>query len=401
MSRLTSIASPLIAVAMVAVGIAPLTASARSSTPTSGPATAGAAVVASGLVNPRGFTWDKDGTLYVALAGNGGLATDPAPAAPSDSTPSPNATPDLVADTADVLAADQSGAVVKIIDGCPIAVATGLPSYNFLPLNWADGVIDVAFLDGALYALVDGGGEAALHPTEPNGVYRVRDDGSTELVADLSAWFRAHPVAEPTHDISPDGQPYAMVASDGKLWITESNHEQLLTVTPDGAIHRVIDLSPAAVLNVGVPTGLAAAPDGGVYIGLLSEMPLPDGAAKVVKVDANGTISDVWTGLTAVTGIALGPDGTLYASELSTGNTASDPFYRPSSGKVVRQTGPDSLAEVATGLDYPVHLGVGPDGMLYVSGPALGANGGQGTILRLDPDAPAVTLGALPLAHSC
>src|SRR5215204_3613862 len=31
-------------------------------------------VVASGLTNPRGFTWGADGTLYVALAGNGGTS---------------------------------------------------------------------------------------------------------------------------------------------------------------------------------------------------------------------------------------------------------------------------------------------------------------------------------------
>lgn len=358
------------------------------------------AVVASGLINPRGFTWSADGTLYVALAGNGGMATNPEAAPPAASAPAPNATPDLVADSADVLATDEGGAVVTIIDGCPIPVATGFPSANFLPLNWANSVSDVAFLDGTLYALVDGGGEAGLHPDDPNGLYRIQDDGRAQLVADLSAWIPAHPVREPTHDLSPDGEPYAMIAGDGQLWITESNHEQLLRVTPEGTITRVIDLSPAAVVDVGVPTGLVAAPDGGVYIGLLTEVPFPDGAAKVIKVDAAGTVSDVWTGLTAVTDIALGPDGTLYASELSTGNSETDPFYHPGSGKVVRQTGPQSVQDVAIGIDYPVHLGVGPDGMLYVGGPALGANGGQGTILRLDPNA-TVALDDIAVGQPC
>lgn len=375
----------------VMLSLGPAAVAQDSSTPSASASGATMTVIASGLTNPRGFVWGADGTLYVALASNGGLATNPEPAAPADSTPAPNATPDLAADASSPLAVDESGAVVKIVDGCPISVATNLPSYNFLPLNWADGVIDVAFLDGTLYALVDGGGASVSHPNEPNGVYRVRDDGSTELVADLSAWISTHPVAEPTHDISPDGQPYAMIPRDGKLWITESNHEQLLTVTPDGAITRVIDLSPAALVNVGVPTGLVAAPDGGVYIGLLSEVPFTDGAAKVIEVAADGTVRDVWTGLTAITGIALGPDGTLYASELSTGNTNSGSFYRPHSGKVVRQTGPNSSADVATGLDYPVHLNTGPDGMLYVDGPALGSNGGNGWLARLSPNGEAAS----------
>jgi hypothetical protein len=347
------------------------------------------------LINPRGFTFGSDGTLYVSLAGNGGLATDPTPA-PAASV-SAGATPDLVADTADVLTADESGAVVKIVDGCPVEFASGLPSYNFLPLNWADGVIDVAFLDGTLYALVDGGGEAGLHPDRPNGVYRIADDGSTTMIADLSAWFRANPVKEPTHDISPDAQPYAMIPGDGVLWISESNHEQLLTVTPDGTITRVVDLSPAAVLSVGVPTGLAMAPDGGVYLGLLSEFPLTDGVAKIVKIAPDGTVSDVWTGLTAVTDIALAPDGTLYATELSTGNTETDPPYHPQTGKVVRQTGPAAAEEVATGLDYPTHLAFDADGLLYVAGPALGSNGGEGWIIQIDPAAAAVAVDALQL----
>ncbi len=362
----------------------------------------GVTVVVSGLTNPRGFTWGDDGTLYVALAGNGGMTTNPEPAAPADAAPAGDATPDIVADSADVLVADDSGAVVQIVDGCPRDVASGLPSYNFLPLNWADGVIDVAIMDGTMYALVDGGGETVLHPDEPNGVYRILADGTTEPVADLSAWFRANPVAEPTRDISPDGQPYAMVPGDGLLWVSESNHEQILTVTPDGTISRFIDLSPAAEFGITVPTGLAPASDGGVYVGLLTELPFPDGTAKVIEIAADGTVSDVWTGLTAVTDIALSPDGTLYASELSTGNTDIEPFYHPNTGKVVRQTGPDSSEEIATGLDYPVHIGFDRDGGLNVAGPAINANGGEGTIVRIDPTAAPVSLsGPVPTASAC
>ena len=54
-----------------------LVASAQQATPIAGgaatPVTAGPfTVLASGLTNPRGFAWSPDGTLYVALAGNGG-----------------------------------------------------------------------------------------------------------------------------------------------------------------------------------------------------------------------------------------------------------------------------------------------------------------------------------------
>src|SRR5688500_19208153 len=45
---------------------------AQEATPMASPAAAGVEVVASGLTNPRGFTWGEDGTLYLALAGTGG-----------------------------------------------------------------------------------------------------------------------------------------------------------------------------------------------------------------------------------------------------------------------------------------------------------------------------------------
>jgi glucose/arabinose dehydrogenase len=38
---------------------------------------AGVTVVASGLTNPRGFTWGADGTLYLTLAGVGAIWLGP------------------------------------------------------------------------------------------------------------------------------------------------------------------------------------------------------------------------------------------------------------------------------------------------------------------------------------
>jgi glucose/arabinose dehydrogenase len=97
-------------------------------------------------------------------------------------------------------------------------------------------------------------------------------------------------------------------------------------------------------------------------------------------------VSTVWTGLSMVTGIAAGPDGTLYAAEMATGDPASmeEPPFQPFTGRVVRQTGEDGLEEVATGILFPVNLRFGPDGGLYVALPSVGANNGEGVILRLD-----------------
>jgi hypothetical protein len=353
--------------ALLVVGAARPVA-AQDATPAASPA-AGAAPVASGLTNPRGMTWGADGSLFVALAGNGG--TNPAV---GELLPPP---------TGPEAGGGPSAAVARIgPDGCPVAVATGLPSSLDL-IGSVVGVSDVAILGDQLYALAAGGGGSHGNPDQPAGLYRVFADGSYEVVADLGAWRRANPVAHPA-EIEPDGQWYGMVAApDGSaLWVVEANGGQVVTVTPDGVVTRVADLSQGHP----VATGIALSPEGGVYVGYLTPAPFIDGTSRVDHVAPDGTVSTVWTGLTMVTGIAVAPDGTLYAAEMAIGDPASmdEPPFQPFTGRVVRQTGPDSLEEVATGMLFPANLRFGPDGGLYVALPSLGANNGEGVILRLD-----------------
>jgi len=336
-------------------------------------------VVASQLTNPRGFTWDADGALTVALTGIGGT------------------TPGTIGGAPDGQFGGPTAAVVRIEDGCPVPVAEGLPSSAVPPIGWIWGVADVAFLDGQLYALVAGGGSDYGNFDTPNGVYRVEDDGAVSLVADLSAWFRANPPAFSSPDYNADGSLFGMEAATDRLWITEAVGGRVLTVTPDGTITLVADLSEQHP----VLTGLALDPDGGVYVGNLTAIPYPAGAAKVVHVAEDGTVTDAWTGLTRITGIAVGPDGTLYAAQLAAGDTEGDD---PHTGRNVRQTGPGSLEDVATELYFPVGLGGDGDGALYVALPGIvtGAGEGQGALLRLDVSTAPVSLaGTDALAPVC
>jgi plastocyanin len=137
-----------------------------------------------------------------------------------------------------------------------------------------------------------------------------------------------------------------------------------------------------------VPTGIALAPGGGVYVGFLTPAPYVDGSSKVVKVSADGAVTDVWTGLTMITALTVGADGALYALEMATGNTDQPPYVTFGTGRVLRQTGANSSAEVATGLDFPIAMAFGPDGGLYVSTPAFGGDEDPGGVLRFDVSAP-------------
>lgn len=342
----------------------------------------GVEVVASGLTNPRGFTWDDDGTLYLALAGAGGDIAGTL----DDGTPNG-------------FLGGPTSSVVSVENGCLVPVAEGLPSAHWADVGWIWGAMDVAMLNDELYVLGSGAIEMASSGVQ-NGIYRVADDGSTELIADLSAWFRANPPAFIPPDMSWDGSLFDLESGDGKLWLTEAVGGLVVTVTPEGEIDLAADLSEGHM----VPTGLALDGQGGAYVGHETVIPYPDGLANVVHAASDGTVEAVWTGLTAMTGLTMSPDGILYGAEMATRNTDEPPFLTPDSGRIVRQTGPDSHEAVVTDINYPVGLEFGPDGMLYMTYPAWGPDAGKGlgALLRIDPEAGPISLAGLgTLPSSC
>ncbi len=327
----------ILVVALVLGGLMPIVGLAHSDTTVR--------VVASGLVNPRGMAFNETDQLLVAIAGASGA-------------------------TAGVAAIDAAG--------CPMLTVDGLPSYRVV-FGGPVGVADVAFLDGALYFLLAGGNidDGGM----VNGLYRLEETGEATLVADVSSYIRDNAVSERPGDYDTDGQPYAMLAMGDAFWVTEGNSNQLLRLGLDGTVSRVADLSAGHP----IPTGIAPAADGGAYVAFFTAAPYREDASSVVQVAADGTVSEVWTGLTLVTALALGPDGALYAAEMATGINPDDPgSIRPGSGRIVRQTGPDSMEDVASGLSLPVAMEFGPDGALFVASPAFGADNGEGTIVRVD-----------------
>jgi hypothetical protein len=371
-----SIAALLLTVA----GAAPFVSNAQEAT--SGNLPAGVEVVAAGLDSPRGFDWSADGTLNLALAGRGG---------------------DTRFEIMEgfTLELGMSSSVVTLADGCATPVASGLVSAHWTEPGWVWGAMDVTFLNGELYVLVSGAGPSWMSPTSISGVFMVGDGGTLTLVADLSAWIPANPPAFLPPDYNQDGSLFDMEATGDALLVSEAVGGQLIRITPNGEISQLADLSEDHL----VPTGVAVDDDGNAYVSFETTPPYPDGASKVVRVTPDGTVSDFWTGLTAVTDIAFGPDGALYAAEMATGNLDGAPFFNPGSGRVVRQTGPDSLEEVVVDVAYPVNLGFDADGALYMTYPAFGPDGGAGigALLRIDisPESRVSLADITELAPTC
>ena len=131
----------------------PVAALAQGATPV--PSPAGVALTASGLENPRGFTWAPDGTLYVALAGTGGTR------ASSGGSPQERALGPFMGGL--------TGSVARINGSCPAVFEDDLPSSRAAN-DSVRGAAAVASLAGELYVLNAGGGAAHGNPLTPNGV---------------------------------------------------------------------------------------------------------------------------------------------------------------------------------------------------------------------------------------
>ncbi|MCC6792862.1 MAG: ScyD/ScyE family protein [Thermomicrobiales bacterium] len=321
-------------------------------------------VIASGLTNPRGFDWAPDGTLHLALAGHGGDTRIP------------------VIDGFTVQIG-LSSSVVTVADGCATPVVAGLVSTLWEEAGWIWGAMDVTFLNDELYVLISGAGPSWLSPSSFSGVYRINGDGTMTLIADITTWLPQNPPSFVPPDYNTDGSLFDLEVAGDTLLLSEAVGGQLLRVTLDGQITQVADLSDQHL----VPTGIAVDAEGNAYVGFETTPPYADGSSKVVKVTPDGVVTDHWTGLTTVTDVVFGPDGALYAAEMSTGNPGAEPWFNPSSGRIVRQTGPDSLEPVVTGLPLPVGLGFDPGGRLLFTTPAFGPDAGigQGMLLAVDP----------------
>jgi hypothetical protein len=226
-----------------------------------------------------------------------------------------------------------------------------------------------------------------------------------QTIADLAAFEAVH---NPDRGAGPgpsyaqpsiDSDPYAFVSYRGGYAVVDAAGNDLLWVSPAGAVSvlavfptRDVRLtaaergqhrprSPAVLPVQSVPGSVAVGPDGALYVGEFTGWPYRIGTARIWRVVPGKKPSVFASGFTNISDIAF------EGRELLVLEMASEGLLNPASPGALTRVAPNGRRAVVarTGLVAPTGLAVA-DGSIYISNygtsPASGP-GPHGELVRL------------------
>jgi hypothetical protein len=328
--------------------------------------------VMTGLDNPRGLAWGPEGGLYVAEAGRGGSGV----CVPSPDVPTA------------VRCYGATGAVSRLWHGVQERVVTGLPSVAFPPAGaTAAGPQHVSFQGrGGLFVTIG----CSCDKATPTGalldslgfgyLLKASASGNTKAIADIARYET---------EVNPDGglidsNPYGLLALPGHRVVADAGGNSLVDVSADGDVSTVATFPKATGLRDAVPTGVVLGPDGAYYVATLTGAPFTPGTASIYRVVPGQAPTLYAWNLSALTDLAFGADGSLYALRFGS-PIPGVPFPLAGPGAIWRVPpgGGGTSTLIAGGLPSATGLVVGSDGALYVS--VNGSSAGNGAVWRIEP----------------
>ena len=330
--------------------------------------------VAKGLNNPRGVSVAPDGSVYIASAGKGGRNCFGKGEARQ--------------------CLGNTGSIVRVTGGDKSKVAGGFVSATSPGGVFGGPLTGVSVApDGQAYA-VSGSGEPAFVKSLPKPVRskvgRVFNvsGGSFAAVARVDTLEWKNNLDNVKGDRN--SNPYAVLALADRQIVADAGANAVLEV-------RGSDVELLAVLpknrrgTQSVPTSLAVDPaTGDILVGELA-FGGGKGRARVFRIPAaGGTPAVEATGFTAITGVALGPDGSLFVTEFDRKPRTENP-----EGLLVRVAPDGTRTNLGQNtLIAPTGAAVDAAGAVYVSnysvlpaktpkkGPFRGAGG---TLVKITP----------------
>lgn len=356
-----SVGAALLASAIVALAMFASTAAAQSGE-----------VVAAGLDNPRHLTFAADGELYVAEAGRGGAG--PCAEHPELGT----------------FCLGFSGGITHVSDNGPdTRVVTGLPSIMSDEGNTL-GPSDIAFTGSQKFVVSVGlgGSDTFRAAFGPQGAWlgtlltgKLKHDGLSLFADVLANEASANPDGTDI-DSNPvglvrDGEGYILADAGGNAVVRASHKGTFTTIAalpPGSALAPpFLGLPPGTQIPTdAVPTSVVRGPDGAYYISQLTGFPFEAGDANIWRVVPGQAPTVYASGLTNLTDLAFGPDGSLYAVEISTAGLLNGPI-----GSLKKiNPGSSQHLTVAGGLFAPYGVAIGR-GSAYVSTCAVCVGGGE------------------------
>jgi hypothetical protein len=296
--------------------------------------------IVDGLSAPRGIFYDTEGNLWIVEAGQGGSLTGEGSFGPVE--------------------VGGSG-VLRMLsaDGDLSTVVQNLPSQG--PAGQARGAQAVMVTDDTIWLLI---GEAPHDFPLSHSLIAV--DRATERITTVVDLYSIEVELNPDGDIISSNPIDFVRTEDGRFYISNAGCNCILTWAEGSEVEV---FSSWGMDDNPVPTGMALAPDGSLYIGFLSAWPHEEGSSRIEHWSTDGTLIETFGDLTALADVLVAPDGSVYATSLG---VFGDLGF--ADGKVLRVSA-DGAEVLLDGLTMPWGLALSPDGSLVVSVDSTGDNG--------------------------